>query len=280
MLEAPSQKSCRYFRFCWGFVLLLLLPSKVWSAPRAEEAASRYQKGEFAAAADIYLQLIDENPSNASLYHNLGASLYRNGEIGAAVAAYLKALQLKPRDPDFKFNLAFLLAKATDKLEARMPPRSWQNLLISEQLSQRELLYLSVGSVLLLSFGGTWLLRRRETLPRLLTFLVPLSVLCLYLAGNLWAKVEWQQDWGAVQANELAAYSSPTGKSAVQIFKLHEGAPFAVLESSGDWLKIGLSDQKTGWIQRDQVVVFGSSLRLYHRAVKTSPPENAKASLP
>lgn len=272
--------------FLSGISLILLsAAAQLAKSPEAlgqdssHEAMLLYQKGDFAGAADIYLQLITRQPHHASLYHNLGSALYRNGETGAAVAAYMRALQLRPRDPDFKFNLAFLLSKNADKLEARLPSQGWNPLVLAQHFSTRELLFLSALSCLLVSGIGVFLLWRRESKRLLLSLTLPLGILSLYLGLNLFARVRAPANWGAVQVKELAAYSSPTGKNAVQIFRLHEGAPFAVLETAGDWIKIGLSDQKTGWVPKSQVVVFGPTLHIYQRA-KAQPEPNAKAALP
>lgn len=270
--------------FCLFFCWLLLGKGSAQAASLEEtqsQALQHYQKGEFAQAADLYLQLIEAYPDHASLYHNLGSALYRNGEEGAAVAAYLRATQLRPRDPDFKYNLNFLLARNTDKLEARLPGEFSPAFFLAEQLSTRELFYLSLISLLLFAGVGTWLSLRRLPGSTLFASLTALGGLALYLGLSLAVRIHGLKDWGAVQASELAAYSSPTEKNAVQIFRLHQGAPFAVLEVAGDWFKIGLSDQKTGWVLKNQLVVFGPSLHIYKRLeAEGDNKANAKASLP
>jgi hypothetical protein len=74
----------------------------------------------------------------------------------------------------------------------------------------------------------------------------------------------WQQsDWGAVAAPQVDVLASPTVRNAVVIFQLHEGAPFAVINESGEWFKIQLSDGKTGWAQREHLAIFGEKFFSY-----------------
>ena len=240
----------KYLCLIW----MLCLGTGAFAQDNAALAIQAYQQGDFARAASLYLKLIEKNPYNASLYHNLGASLYRQGELGAAVAAYLRASRLQPRDPDIRYNLQFLLNKGSDRLSDQLPQKGWRQLLIAEESSEKELFYATVIVFCLSAIGGAWLVRRR---PALLLMVIPGFILSLYLGLNLIYKRDISPQWGAVREAQLAAYSSPTEKNAVVIFQLHAGAPVAIMEEQGDWLKIGLSDLKTGWIPRRGLIVFG-----------------------
>lgn len=103
-----------------------------------------FNKGEYAAAADLYSRSREKNPDNPSAGFNLGAALYRMGnndsvrhvlqevlkqnpskELAAktwhnlgnsylaerkpreAIEAYKNALKLNPRDEDTRYNLAY-----------------------------------------------------------------------------------------------------------------------------------------------------------------------------
>lgn len=68
------------------FLLILMIFVMVTDgARRANEA---YEKGDFAAAEQAYLEAIRENPDDARLYFNLGNALARQGKFDEAVTAY------------------------------------------------------------------------------------------------------------------------------------------------------------------------------------------------
>lgn len=242
----------------------------------AEQAAKSYQNGNFSDSVRIYLNLVDRFPNSASLYHNLGSAFYRNGELGASVAAYLRAEQLNPRDPDIQYNLKLLLAKGSDKLEASLPETGWRRLMVARLLTERELFYASVLLFASGAIGGAIALRRGQHKVAILSAILPLWLLSAYCGGNLYYKSEVSYPWAAVGPAEIAVYSSPTEKNAVVIFKLHTGAPCALLEKSGDWYKIKLSDQKTGWVAGTNLIFFGPEGRNYHPLDEQSPsPPNS-----
>ena len=260
----------KYLCLVWTLAFSPFSLSKAFGAQDpATEATQAYQQGDFTRATGLYLQLIERNPNNASLYHNLGTALYRQGDLGAAVAAYLRAARLQPRDPDIRYNLQFLLGKGSDRLDDQLPQKGWRQLLIADESSERELFYGTLLFFCLSTLSGAWLVQRR---PAWLALMVPGLCISFYLGLNLIYKRQVSPLWGAVHDAEIAAYSSPTEKNAVVIFQLHAGAPVAIMEEQGDWLKIGLSDLKTGWIPRRGLIVFGRDGRGYEAIASARAP--------
>ncbi|RZA23459.1 MAG: hypothetical protein EOP10_12725 [Proteobacteria bacterium] len=229
-------------------------------ASTLDRAESAYGAGRYDEAAQLYLErAMDKAPNsaNASIYHNLGLAFDRQKELGLAVAAYLRAVQLEPRQGDFQYNLRFLLDQAQDKLEPDFPreilPFIWDG--PGRFLSEREVFYAAVGLLVLTAF----LVSLALVLPRVrkgaLSFAL-LSALCLISSGSALSYKIWgQPDLGAVAVKTLNAYSGPT--ESVVIFELHQGAPFQILNTSGDWVKISLSDQKQGWVKKEGIASFG-----------------------
>ena len=241
-----------------SLIAALFLVSYAKAEPRLEAQVNRamelYQKGAFSEAAEAYGELEPFLP-RASLYHNLGLALYRSGDFGSAVAAYLRAVQLEPRDPDMNYNLQFLLKKTTDQLEPQLVHNPFEKELASLPLSLREATYLLSLGVFLLGLSLSFWVFKKKPL-----WFVPAGLLLLAVGflGSL-AFVKWNlpSDWGAIRVPKVNVFAGPTDKNATVIFELHAGAPFALLEQRDAWVKIGLSDLKTGWVKADQVSVFG-----------------------
>jgi hypothetical protein len=64
-----------------------------------------------------------------------------------------------------------------------------------------------------------------------------------------------QKPRGAVITPEVAVKASPDGK--VDLFVLHEGAPFELRDTQNGWCSIALSDGKSGWVPSAAVKVRG-----------------------
>ena len=62
-------------------------------------ANERYERGEYAEAAQQYEALIDLGYSDTALYFNLGNAYLESGDLGRAILNYMRARELSPRRP-------------------------------------------------------------------------------------------------------------------------------------------------------------------------------------
>jgi tetratricopeptide (TPR) repeat protein len=258
------------------FILFLSFMNPLWAKdPGGSYAAAEdaYRQGDFEEAIHIYLAAIQDGEQSASLFYNLGASLYKNGELGSAMAALLRARSLDPSDPDIRYNLRFLQEKARDKLDTRLPQERFSAWSASRWFTERTLFWwMSIALVLVFSLVGWMLFTGKASLVSWMgTFILLIGAL---YPGLSLARVLWQApDWGAVRTAEVDVLASPTIRNAVVIFQLHEGAPFAVINESGDWFKIQLSDGKSGWIPREHLAIFGKNFFSYQTSKNDGSPE-------
>jgi hypothetical protein len=226
-------------------------------------AEDAYHQGHFEEAIQIYLAAVQQGETNASVFYNLGTNLYKNGEMGAALAAHLRAARLNPSDPDIRYNLRFLQDKARDKLDTKLAHDPWHAVSASRWGSERTLFWMTIIPLgLAFSLAGWQLFSgRAPVLSWVFTGL--LLVFSLYPGLSL-AHMVWQDpEWGAIASPEVDVLASPTVRNAVVIFQLHEGAPCAVINESGDWFKIQLSDGKTGWVAKEHLAIFGKNFFSY-----------------
>jgi tetratricopeptide (TPR) repeat protein len=96
----------------WGIGLVLLAGALLWGAVQlaaptqvsqadAEtfaRANQLYEKGQYAAAANLYQQLVAQGVENADVYYNLGAAFKASGDAQGARQAFARAYELAPRD--------------------------------------------------------------------------------------------------------------------------------------------------------------------------------------
>lgn len=81
----------------------------------SEQADSAYNADNYREAADLYLNIIQNEGASATLYYNLGNCYYRSGEMGKAILAYERSLRLDPTNDDAKNNLDFVNARIADR---------------------------------------------------------------------------------------------------------------------------------------------------------------------
>ena len=61
-----------------------------------DEGNRRYERGEYAEAAQVYEDLINQGYRDTAVYYNLGNTYLESGDLGRAVLSYLRAEELSP----------------------------------------------------------------------------------------------------------------------------------------------------------------------------------------
>jgi tetratricopeptide (TPR) repeat protein len=104
----------------------------------------RYYNGDFAAAEQAFQTVAASMPLN-EVYNDLGAAQARQNKSPAAIASFTKALEGDSADPDYHFNIGFMLwrtgkyAAAVESLRAaveRNPPDTEATSLLGRALKQ------------------------------------------------------------------------------------------------------------------------------------------------
>jgi tetratricopeptide (TPR) repeat protein len=222
-------------------------PVNVWV-----RANDLYAKGDYGAARDAYVALLQHGVENGYLYYNLGNSYLRLGDLGQAIAAYLQSQSLLPRNADVAANLAFARKSAKDAIEPRQSAAILRTLFFWHfALSKLELLQIVVVSNLLFWSLLAWrLLKRESEINRWLSAFA--LVVLLALGSSLLLRYSMPRQVAVVHKAEVDVHSG-TSDDTVVTFKLHAGTEADWLETRGAWLRLGLPDGKQGWVRADDV---------------------------
>ena len=81
-------------------------------------ANQRFERGEYAEAAQQYEALTGLGYRDAAVYYNLGNAYMEDDDLGRAILNYLRAEELSPRDPDIIANLDLARSRTVDQLQA------------------------------------------------------------------------------------------------------------------------------------------------------------------
>jgi tetratricopeptide (TPR) repeat protein len=222
---------------------------------RAEVAAAQdhYQR-----ALTSYEQLLAAGIENAKLYYNVGNIYFHLNDLGRAIANYRRGLRLEPSNPRLQANLRYALSLRVDKIEpshrASMLPQIlfWHDALpLGTQFS------LAVGSfVLAWACALVRLFWQRPVLGWLLGGLV---CCCVLLSSSaLFVHLQHTTRQHGVIVSDGVEVRKGNGESyALQLSQpLHRGTEFVVQEERGAWLALRLDNGVSGWIRREQAVLW------------------------
>jgi len=218
-----------------------------------ENATTAYNKGDYEAAIQNYLEILENGEHSANLYYNLGNSYYKLNKIGPSIYYYEKALLLDPNDSDIKQNLAFAQNMTIDAIEP-LPQTSISKLIASFKniLSFNQWSYAAVFCMFLFVAFYLAFYFVRFTNQKRISFIISVIFLSFSIISVLMAVVQYQ-DFTATQpaivfAEESRIKAEPNTRSE-EVFILHEGSKVAVEDRLEDWVKIRLVDGKTGWMR-------------------------------
>lgn len=217
-------------------------------------ASEDYNAGNYEAAADKYLKILDNGAHSAAVYYNLGNCNYKLNRIAPSIYYYEKALMLTPNDPEIESNLAFARNMTLDDIEAI--PESGISRIVSRITGLLSFDQWSVaGVVLMLLFVGFYIAYYylRYASHKRMAFIASIVAFLLSVTSVFFAYLEYTgymaEQPAIIFAEEATVKSEPNSRSA-EAFLLHEGTKVQVLEGLNDWNKIQLADGTTGWIPK------------------------------
>ncbi|UCB44966.1 MAG: tetratricopeptide repeat protein [Spirochaetota bacterium] len=216
------------------------------------EANSQYAAGEYAQALSLYLQLIERDINNHSLYYNTANAYFKLGETGYARLYYERALLLNPFDRDVRNNLRFLQNNMKEKIVPLYNEGLFKALSsLSSFITQRilgilEIIFFTAFIIVIhlyLIFPSLRENLRGSVYGSLALFMI---FLVLLFALNSYEK---NHPKGVVVDETIEVLSAPVIESEV-LFSVYEGAKMKLKEERGDWIRISISDGREGWIQK------------------------------
>lgn len=218
-----------------------------------ENAVSLYKKKNYAEALIVFKKLQSEQGENYRLFFNIGNCYYKLDSIGRAIQFYEKTLKLNPGNEEAANNLKFARQKTTDKIEP-LPEliltTAWNRFLT--KWSEDFWAWISV--LFLFLSGSAFLLFKFSTIKnyRKISFFSLIAFLLLTVLT--WAFASAAQNYRLSASKGVILSSSETVKSEPDesgrnLFVLHEGTLFHILEKDGSWVLLKLDNGKSGWLK-------------------------------
>ena len=208
-------------------------------------ANERYERGEYAEAAQQYEDLVTRGFGDAAVYYNLGNAYLESGDLGRAILNHLRARELAPRDSDIRTNLDLARDMTVDRIAAERGSliesvsflgRRWAT---PSELGTGSLL---LGVVTGLAIGALLVWRdfplRRSI--RALVVLMTVATLTFFLLVVSMALANSYDNTGVVLAASVEVVSGP-GPQYSEEFTLHSGAQVRLTDSRHGWWRVALA---------------------------------------
>jgi tetratricopeptide (TPR) repeat protein len=220
-----------------------------------------YQQGDYHAALDSYLRILDAGFESGELYYNIGNAYFKLGDLGHSIVYYERARRLLPHDDDLLANLE--LARSLTADEITPLPGFWLFRVVAwwvNLLAEPILIVVVAGAYLV--FTGALIvviLKRGTVLAAWGSWVAIAAAAVVVVFGSNLAARELrigQSPEGVVIVEEVPVHSAPTDDSSLLVFTIHEGTKVRIDRSAEDWLEIVLADGKVGWVRWDVLEVI------------------------
>lgn len=222
--------------------------------PLSARAYNLFSEGKYAEALKIYTDLEKKGVLNADLYYNEGNCYYHLKEYVKAVWYYERCLAMKPGHKDARFNLE--LAKLrTSRIrmdQSGLDPFEQLRSVFIRFLPLNPLLWITLTILTLISGGGIILLLFREFIfyrhiRKYMGAIFPVLVILIILSG---LRIGQNSRIQAVVLEQESAVTSGPGSDFKVLFSLYGGMKVRVLQEEGEWTRIRLRKDFSGWIPR------------------------------
>ncbi len=239
------------------FFILFIFQNLMIGGPKEfdhlfDQANEAYQKGNFKEALSQYEYIVNHGYENGQLYYNLGNCYFKINQIGLSILNYEKATILLPNDENIKFNLKLANLKIKDRIE--VPPEFFLftlhkkiiNLFSSQQWGFGMTFFGFLSALFFSLIKNIDHGRFYNTMKQILKISIILTIMCAYPTTQRY-RLEYLDKKGIVLTGEVKILAAPE-ETSTNLFQVHEGTKFTILDSDGIWYKIKLIDGKQGWI--------------------------------
>lgn len=233
---------------------LWLMPTSLQAAKPEEtyQAAARlYKANQFEQAAQGYEKLLQDGYKTPEVYFNLGNCYYKLNQTAKSILFFERAAKLAPEDEDIQHNLKLAGLRATDKIQA-VPQLSiitwWQGFRQSYSSGGWALMAVIFVWAALLSFAVFFFIGWKKITVTAGLLLGLLSFASLSLAFD--QKNREQNASEAILMIANVFVKSAPDANGNDLFMIHEGVKFRIMDQVGTWYKIRLADGKVGWLEK------------------------------
>lgn len=243
--------SCR-----WAILLAMLLAVTTIHAENAQDlykaAATDYKTGNFEAATKGYEKILAQGLKSSDVYYNLGNCYYKMGKTAPAIINYERALQLAPEDEDVIHNLKLANQRVSDKIVPvpQLAVITWWNNFTGSQTAKGWGLLAAAFIWLALMAFAVYLFTAFKKISAFTGAVLLLLSIVFLLFGVKQNGLRQNPNTAVLTAANTYVKSAPDEKGT-DIFMIHEGLKFTLMDNVGEWYKIRLADGKVGWLHKE-----------------------------
>jgi tetratricopeptide (TPR) repeat protein len=220
-------------------------------------AQKAYEEKDYSQAIIAYHKILSNDVVAPEVFYNLGNCYFKTDSIGKAIQYYEKARKLIGDEEDLMHNLKMAHAKTVDKIEP-MPEfvvtSTWKNI-VNFKTADTWANYALVNFVFVFITLVLFQLAKQTSIKKTffgLALVLALMSSIFYALAKSRTNADNSINQGVLLVGSSAVKSEPLN-SATDLFVIHEGTVFRIIEIQNEWIKIRLDNGNLGWLQKNSI---------------------------
>lgn len=238
-------------------IVILFVCHKLFSQTHMEifqKANEDYKKGDYKSAIIQYNTILEKGFESGELLYNLGNAHFKIGEFAPAIVNYERAKKILGHNKELKHNLALVQYRLRDKIEP-VPQlfivEMWDNIKNLFTISSYQFFILFIFTLFIINMTLFFWYKSYILKKRMFIVSVIVGIIFVFFVTAFTFKIieEKNNKFAVLFIQELKVKSSPD-ESGTDIFQIHYGIKFQIIDELGQWYKIEIPDGKNGWIKK------------------------------
>lgn len=228
-------------------------------AEMLSEANLLAKQENYSDAIKLYEQLVETEHSSADLHYNLGTAYIHQSNVADAILNLRRALKIDPQNKPVLQNLKIARSMVSTEIIA-IPEffltRYWTTL--SNQIGSTTWAWLGLLLLVGMVLGIYKWLIGTEVDKRRKAFYVAVICVVLFLITFLAGLTQYKYETNRSQAvimNDIQLLSGADERSE-ELYPLSPGVEVRLMDKIGDFYKVKLVDQETGWINQSNLRII------------------------
>ncbi len=230
-------------------------PETLW-----EKANEAYINEEYAYAAELFENIINQGYESYYLHYNLGNAYFKDNKIGLAILNFERAKRLNPSSDRVNHNLMVANSRIIDRLEPvpKLFYQKWWNSLINVMNTNQWAISTIVLLFIFLVFASLFLFLKNMKSKKISfytsIFILLLTVFSFIITNQSYLRTTSENE-AIVLSVRVTAKSAPS-KTSTDLFVIHEGTKVEIINTLGHWTEIKLANGNIGWIEENSIKII------------------------
>ena len=220
-----------------------------------DSAESYYRQGKYELSAKNWEAILKQDFYSPELYSALGNAYYKQNKIGHAILNYERALKSTPNDPDIKDNLELANSKKIDKILSSSPTVKASLNQLNAFVSYDQLSWLSISLMILAAalIIATRFRAKEKRKGMMIAGLLLNTVGVVIILFAAYQKQNTDESKEAIIVSPSAEIHNEPSATSGLVVTLHEGTKVVVSKSDGEWIRVIINEEYSGWIVKSSL---------------------------